>query len=587
MGGEQEIAAAGALAWIDWGLVTGIVVAAVSRFWPRESIESRREKLNKAEFYRERAAEALTQQDFGHVYCQALRRALILAWRIYGRRNGPLALGVSLWLALAYSWLLFWLIWGWLGPDEARVARGVLLVTPAETRIWLGPVTGLSPILVTVAAWFMALGLRRSEDQFTATWTAAKRWSYRVALGVFAGLCVSVVIETWTSWGDAFAKSLLLSGISILGVMVTNVFERSPWGPWIGAELARLVSMLALAVALVVVGAVANASAVVVAGAVAVFVVGAGFVSIAVALVVAGAFVISVVIPIAGAEVVTGAVAVAFAGAGATAELIKSGKNHLLNIPLAGATGIVVSWGVVVGIASNTELSLIFSSFFLLLPLANGFTDWGSWWVSRRLGSELRNRLRRPHTGREFAALVLRHGLYDLGLALGFFALLAILLAFAFESVDLLAAFKDIDVSQTIADAAGKPFTDGLWLTAMLFSTLMPTAVHLLFLVASPFALFSRGRDDRETWARALQPAMFATLNDEQKYTLTTEVAEWQAKRHPARWAFASMLTLGLFALAGWLIHLIATLATGQDRGFADLVAWIAGFGVWLARLLF
>lgn len=246
----------------------------------------------------------------------------------------------------------------------------------------------------------------------------------------------------------------------------------------------------------------------------------------------------------------------------------------------------IFSWGILY-VLDDDFSNFTIGAFFFLLPLANGFADWGSWWVSRKLGSELRNRLRRPHTGREFAALVLRHGLYDFGLALGFFALLAILLAFAFESVDLLAAFKDIDVTQTIADAAENPFTDGLWLTAMLLSTLLPTAFHLLFLVASPLALLSRDREDREAWARDLQPAMFATLNDEQKFTLTTEVAEWQSKRHPARWAFAGMLTLGLFALAGWLIHLIATLATGEDRGFADLVAWVAGGGVWFARLLF
>ena len=103
----------------------------------------------------------------------------------------------------------------------------------------------------------------------------------------------------------------------------------------------------------------------------------------------------------------------------------------------------------------------------------------------------------------------------------------------------------------------------------------------------SPIALLSRDREDREAWARDLQPDAYAALNEEQKFTLTLEVAEWQAKRHPARWAIAGMLTLILFALASWLINLIATAATGEEKGFADLVAWIASGGVWLARLFF
>ena len=149
-------------------------------------------------------------------------------------------------------------------------------------------------------------------------------------------------------------------------------------------------------------------------------------------------------------------------------------------------------------------MSSIFITFFLLLPLANGFWDWLSWRVSRWLGRDL---LARFDQGGQ-AWTITWHALVDFVLALIFLATLAFALAFGVESYNQYGLWRSgeevYELRDFVRKAAEKPWTEGLWLTAMLLSTLVPTFLHFALLLASPLVMFVTGNPKRAALAAAL-----------------------------------------------------------------------------------
>jgi hypothetical protein len=129
--------------------------------------------------------------------------------------------------------------------------------------------------------------------------------------------------------------------------------------------------------------------------------------------------------------------------------------------------------------------------FFFILPVINGFWDWLSWWVTRLLGRHLLVTLAPARALGGRAVTILGHGLLDFVLSAALLAAMAFLLAFGFEAYDQIAAAQGqraFDLGPYLEAAADHPWTDGLWLTVMLLSTLFPTALHVVVLLASPLA---------------------------------------------------------------------------------------------------
>ena len=154
----------------------------------------------------------------------------------------------------------------------------------------------------------------------------------------------------------------------------------------------------------------------------------------------------------AGAVVVAGAVAVAFAFA------------------VAGA----VACAVVLGVAFANEFAVTILLFYFLLPLFNAFWDWGSLSLSRWLGREILER--------RSAVAMLGLGLVDLIAAVGFLVSLAVVLPF-FAGLLERSTSTSLELGRYLDMAAADPWTVGFWATFMLFSTLLPTAAHVAFVL--------------------------------------------------------------------------------------------------------
>jgi len=140
--------------------------------------------------------------------------------------------------------------------------------------------------------------------------------------------------------------------------------------------------------------------------------------------------------------------------------------------------------------------------FLLILPVLNGLLDFASWGISRRLG-----RLLLKHFGR-YTAIFL--AFVDAVCAVLLLGTLAVVLCTAVEALNALALAKTgaevMDLTGLLAEAAAQPFGSGFWITAMLFSTLIPTMFHLGIAVTSVFMVRSRSKD-REKWIEKIEGA--------------------------------------------------------------------------------
>jgi hypothetical protein len=125
-----------------------------------------------------------------------------------------------------------------------------------------------------------------------------------------------------------------------------------------------------------------------------------------------------------------------------------------------------------------------FFLFWVALPVANAVWDYASWWISRGLGADLVTQIRSGSRsiGRK-AWTGLWHSALDLGAAL------VLLAALAWTLPNVVEWFLPVfaDEAQWCA-MAREPFGEGLWVTSMLLSTLVPTALHLAAVIASPAA---------------------------------------------------------------------------------------------------
>lgn len=134
--------------------------------------------------------------------------------------------------------------------------------------------------------------------------------------------------------------------------------------------------------------------------------------------------------------------------------------------------------------------------FLIVLPVVNALLDWPSWLLSRWLGRDLLKRLGDNRFQQLWA--LLWHGIVDLMGAAAFLILLAFLLPRAVALfLDLTAPLVGVPnaaLGAYLCLSAQEPLGGGLWATGMLFSTLVPTALHLMFLIASPLALWARPR---------------------------------------------------------------------------------------------
>jgi len=222
--------------------------------------------------------------------------------------------------------------------------------------------------------------------------------------------------------------------------------------------------------------------------------------------------------------------------------------------------------GAGIGGDVNNAFVILIITFFLLLPLANGFWDWLSWRFSRWLGRDLLARFDRNG----LAWTITWHALADFGLALLFLATLAFALAFGVESYNQFGIWRSGDVVYNlrmfVGEAAESPWTEGFWLTAMLLSTLVPTFLHFALLLASPLVMLVMGSPKRAALAAALDSYDEAEHQD----AVLQRVGWHLACSQYLAWAAALLLTILLLTLSGTFVSLI------HQGGLANYVAHIA-----------
>ena len=109
------------------------------------------------------------------------------------------------------------------------------------------------------------------------------------------------------------------------------------------------------------------------------------------------------------------------------------------------------------------------------------------------------------------------------------------------------------NVDAMIAQVTTDPFGDGLWITVMLLSTLIPTGIHALAAITSLFALRGK-REERKAWLRKMD----AVENGDRKTidSLTRgKIARYLILRH---WIPGTVATVGALALVAWGLSALA-----------------------------
>ena len=158
---------------------------------------------------------------------------------------------------------------------------------------------------------------------------------------------------------------------------------------------------------------------------------------------------------------------------------IRDGEKPAGGIPFMIGVG-VVFFGVIFDVLGPLAL------FLIMLPLANGLIDWLSLGVSRILGEALRVKRSVPN--------IAIFTLVDLIGAIFFLAAISFILGF-FAEVGLELATKGLEtkinvgVQQYMRSLVEGTWVNIIWLALMVWSTLLPTALHLTILVYALFTL--------------------------------------------------------------------------------------------------
>ncbi len=529
--------------------------------WLAEAVQ-----IERSPHYRQDVAQRLHSERWGRRYLRMLEAILAQAERIWGPRGSSQAFITCVFFSLVYAYALFWLSLASGAANPFGEAAGLREISKPDLgqRFWLFGLEVLHP----VALWPFGRWLGYIEKRFRMSQRGKRSRLYRVLPGAMivvlaAGLGLIVeqsgqieVLASLINLGMFFAVT------PILGVA---------WGsrartPWRALVLSMFAFAFAFTFGLAVTRVLAVASVLVVILAVTLAVIGAG------AFVFAGACVATGVVTAIGA--VTGALTGAFALGGAlavTGVVTVTGaamsvrtdvKRVNLFAAIIGGFAIWAFFGFLFNQNNNREF-VYFGISMLILPVMNGGIDYASWWVSRWLGHDLATGLSANPSTAATLARSLAHIAADLLLALVFFVAMAFALGLAFESYDLYAnldavvLYAETEAGPTgyAADLRNDPLGQGLWITLMLLTTLIPTVIHFGMVIGAilPATLLpdARRRQLASNLA-ALGPAPPAEPQARAVWAKTIQAAATFAAAYRWRMAAGVALTSGLLAALLW-----------------------------------
>ena len=609
-----------------WGSIASLVGAPLAVWALMPGWADYRQWLKDDRGYREKTVATLRGPGWDDRYRTWLEAGLGWLDRRFGEAGSARALGVCTVISLCYAWAAFFIGYGMGAPG--RLGEIYLLPEDAEAQQrWnlFAFAAALPPAAFFVCFWLsgvlafgerkLKLGIVKKRHRPRGDLSRRRSWpSCRVvsALVVLLSLALLLIpLNFMDREGALFNFAILIAygTFSASGPTFGLAIARRTGSPWLKGLAATLVGALALPGAVVVALALAAAVVMVLSGGgmVVLLVEGAAAMSTALTIPIAIAVVVALAVAFVGAGVLAGAVAGAIVAAGAGVLILTGtgiGAALVVGVAVsvgaggvgaaaatqwgvqdrrgafAGGVGVLLSFGIAfvsLGDQVDNAFSILIITFFLVLPLANGFWDWLSWQVSRWLGRDLLKKL----DGGNRAWTITWHAMVDAGVAVLLLATLAFALAFGVESYNQFAEARTgnqvYDLATFVRDAAAKPWTEGFWMTAMLISTLVPTFLHFALLLASPLVMLVFASPKRAELATALQDYDRAFEKD----AILNKVGWYLARTQYVAWTGAILLTILLLVLFGGFVGMI------HQGGLAAYVADIAVFAIDVARWVF
>jgi len=459
----------------------------------------------------------------------ALASGLVWLDRHVGPAWSSRSLRTCLGIALVYSWIAYFLSWGLDGSGQ--IGRVSLLADPPQPARLL---SSLTAILFPLIAMLIGRSLGRFERRAKLSFV---RWfrrnpkqyrrrlrvadferRYRWLLGlVFGSALVAVLI--WFRRGDVAAFTILFSWLAlgpVSGIAMARRFS-NPTSQGLAALMAGFGSITgAVLLILAFAGAGVSAFAFAILGVTNVAF--AGALGVLLEIVMGGVFTLG--LALAGAGIATVALALAGAGtgiatltgvatmsrAGLAAFILLMGGASLATLAfsqatvLAAAIGGISALSVAAAVSHNRRgrhgayagaigaiallttaavllgwghkpLVIFAACFFFLLPLTNGPVDWLAWAATKSV-------IKRLLPIRSMTLSVLMGGVACFAIGLTLVSCLAFLLGFGFETYNQLTIQRSgeaaFNLGPMIDRAVADPWGEGLWLTLMLMTPLVP-----------------------------------------------------------------------------------------------------------------
>ncbi|MEZ5936082.1 MAG: hypothetical protein R3F54_30105 [Alphaproteobacteria bacterium] len=553
-----------------------------------------------ADSYRHKLAAELRGGRPGSLYQNALRAGLGWLDRRFGAPKSAEALLMCIMLALAYPWVAFFLTY----VVSGKATIGDLSFLPADNGlrdriIAFAGVSILPPLVFFLGRWlgrwerWLKLKLRRRLRS-----CHARRFeiSYRIASGALiaalAALSFNSEITTAVTKTSVSATLCIVIGLLAIKTRSTWTFHHRQLFAAAATVFAAIgfrygsiaVAVVGTALGLGGLGPLVAASAMIAFIGALGGIAGVALIAAAVGTY-AGSYAASAPWAAMGVAGIMVASIPAIAGAIGASHAKRrhqgawaGGIGYLLELALFWILAVLLARGS----GSNVQvLQFLLVGFVVILPLVNGFWDWLSWIVSRELGRHLLGQLDDRH---RFWTL-LWHTAADLLAALILLASMAFALSFGVEAYNQGLGAPDqtglpsFDLRPYIEQAAAAPFSDGLWLSTMLLSTLVPTALHLVLLLASPLILLFVPTEQRIALANEL--GSYDRLPKQQQEAIRQRAALYVARERPRAIIAAA-------ALFGLLLTLLSALGALVYQGdFASVIQQIAFLGIALAQWLF
>jgi hypothetical protein len=247
-----------------------------------------------------------------------------------------------------------------------------------------------------------------------------------------------------------------------------------------------------------------------------------------------------------------------------------------VSFALAGAALFAVAMVILTGaaLAFASQFAFLLFLFFILLPAVNASVDWLSWGITRfflRLAEKAGHDM--PGQLKVIGAIL---GTFISGAVL--MVLLTALLPSVLEGLNVLFAFVHLppfDWQAMVSTAVAAPWTDGLFVTGMLMTAIVPASAHLVIGLAGMLARLTPGA---RTAADTISDHPEAPLSPKEQAPVKLAIIFSRI------WYLAGgAITAGLIAAASAVIYVThAPVALFLSNVAHCATSWSHGHCIWL-----